>query len=247
MDMRQLGHRIKSQREKRRLRQSDIAGALQISAQAVSKWERGENAPDIAALPVLCRLLDVSIEWLLTGNEITADTFPATVFCTGLNGYAARSASLPPRDTAAWANSIYYTLTESLLRFDGVPIKYVGDGSLGFFAGAAHARRAFDAALAARRALASPDLVIALHSGDIFLGTIGHPDYARPDIIGQTVNTAFLTLPYVSEHCKSGIGVTAAAAELLEGEFELEPRGEVSVLGAPAPVAIFELNEILLK
>ncbi|MEZ6186165.1 MAG: helix-turn-helix transcriptional regulator [Planctomycetota bacterium] len=27
-----------------------VANALQISAQAVSKWERGENAPDISVL-----------------------------------------------------------------------------------------------------------------------------------------------------------------------------------------------------
>ena len=42
-----LGQRIKGLREKLGLKQRDVAGALQISAQAVSKWERDENYPDI--------------------------------------------------------------------------------------------------------------------------------------------------------------------------------------------------------
>ena len=80
MDLRKLGVRIKRRREKRHLRQSDIASALRISAQAVSKWERGENAPDISLLVELARLLDVSVEWLLGGMAGETDTFEATVF-----------------------------------------------------------------------------------------------------------------------------------------------------------------------
>ena len=65
MNMKELGQRIKNQREKRGLRQLDIADALQISAQAVSKWERGESAPDISVLVRLSRLLGASVECLL--------------------------------------------------------------------------------------------------------------------------------------------------------------------------------------
>ena len=65
MNLKELGKRIRAQREKCRLKQVDIANALQISAQAVSKWERGENAPDIAVLLDLTRLLGVSTDWLL--------------------------------------------------------------------------------------------------------------------------------------------------------------------------------------
>ena len=53
-----------------------------------------------------------------------------------------------------------------------------------------------------------PDLVVVLHAGEIFLGSAGHPDYARTDIIGQTVNTAFLAMPFVAAHCPGGIGIT---------------------------------------
>ena len=60
-----LGDRIRRQREKRGIKQQDIAHALQVSPQAVSKWERGENAPDISLLGPLARLLGVSTDWLL--------------------------------------------------------------------------------------------------------------------------------------------------------------------------------------
>ena len=80
MNLKQLGLRIKAQREWRKLRQADVASALQISAQAVSKWERGENAPDISVLVGLARLLGVSVEWLLGGTSAETDTFPAIVF-----------------------------------------------------------------------------------------------------------------------------------------------------------------------
>jgi class 3 adenylate cyclase len=240
MNMRQLGERIRDQRVKRRLRQVDIANALQISAQAVSKWERGENAPDIAILGDLSRLLGVSIEWLLGIRAAETDTFPATVFCTSVNGYAQRSAEMAPRDVAAWVNGIYFGVTEAVLRFDGVPVKYVGDGFLGFFAGVDHPIRALRAALHAKHISDTSDIVITLHAGDVFLGTIGHPDYARADIIGETVNAAFLAMPWVAENCPSGIGFTGTVAEALPEDMACQSIGTVEVLGEDAPLVIHE-------
>jgi class 3 adenylate cyclase len=238
MNMRDMGQRIKTRREKRGLRQSDIADALRISAQAVSKWERGENAPDIALLISLCRLLDVTVEWLLQGDAPDRDTFPATVFCTSLNGFARRAATMAPGDLAAWVNGIYYSVTEALRAHGGVPVKYVGDGSLGFFAGEGHEQRALQAALHAQRMLDTYELVITLHCGEIFLGAIGHPDYARPDVLGATVNTAFLVMPWVAAHCKTRIGITGSVAAGLGRS--VARTGETQVLGLTGMVEIFE-------
>ncbi|MFA6450315.1 MAG: helix-turn-helix domain-containing protein [bacterium] len=239
MDMKEFGARIRERRELLRLRQSDIAGALQISVQAVSKWERGENAPDITTLPELARLLGVSIEWLLGVTTPESDTFPATVFCTSINGFAKRAASMPPRDLAAWTNVVFFSLTETVKRFDGVPVKYVGDGFLGFFAGNDHRRRACSAALAAQALGVVPGLVITLNSGDIYLGAIGHPDYTTRDILGETVNTAFIVMPWVGGNCPSGIGVTGSVA----GDPALKPlfakKGQVKLHG-PEKVDVYE-------
>jgi class 3 adenylate cyclase len=243
MDLGILGQRIKQQREKRKLRQADIAHALRLSAQAVSKWERGENAPDIAVLLDLSRLLGVSVEWILTGSAAVPGTFPAVVLCTSLTGYAERASQLAPAELAAWSNTIHYAVTEAVLRHDGVPIKCVGDGFLGFFAGPDQANRALAAARQAKMAYDRPELVIVLHQGEIFLGSIGHPDYARTDIIGQTVNIAFMVMPRVAEKCPSGIGLTTSVHALLAPQPQgacCRKRGQVAVRGLPEALALYE-------
>ena len=240
MDLGTLGQRIRQQRERRQLRQADIASALRLTSQAVSKWERGENAPDIAVLIGLARLLGVSVEWILTGRQEAPGTFPAVVLCTSLNGYAERASRVAPADLAAWANTVHYAVTEAVLRFDGVPVKCVGDGFLGFFAGPGKADRALNAARQAKQLFEGPDLAVVLHAGEIFLGSVGHPDYARTDIIGQTVNTAFLAMPFVAAHCSGGIGLTRAVLdELTEGAEALE-RGRVAVAGEREALTVYE-------
>ena len=240
MNLKELGERVRSRRERLSLRQADVAAALRVSAQAVSKWERGENAPDLSVLPGLAGLMGVSIEWLLGATAPSTDTFAATVFCTSLNGFAQRAAALPPRELAAWANRIYYAITEAVTRFDGVPVKYVGDGFLGFFAGAGQAPRALQAARMTRQGLSPAEVVIVLHSGEIYLGALGHPQYQQKDILGRTVNTAFLCMPWVASHCRTGIGLTEAVARELESPSGLLRAGRVRVKGAGAPVTIYE-------
>jgi class 3 adenylate cyclase len=242
MNLVELGLRIKNLREQRGFKQRDIANALQISAQAVSKWERGENAPDIAVLLDLTKLLGVTCDTLLGRREKLDDTFEATVFCTGLNGFAQRSTVMPPRDVARWANGLFHLVTESVDRFDGIPVKYVGDGFLGFFSGPNHARRAVQAALDARTHVPTPDLVIALNTGDIYLGKIGHEEYARPDIIGDTVNTAFIAMSWISGNLKSRLGMTETVAERVKNEFKLSKPQSLDLKLTNKKIKMYELK-----
>jgi len=77
MNVAEVGERIRQRRGQVGLRQRDLADALQLSAQAVSKWERGENAPDIGLLPDLARLLGISTDWLLAGFDDSPDLLKA--------------------------------------------------------------------------------------------------------------------------------------------------------------------------
>ena len=212
MDVGALGIRIRNRREIRGLRQADLATALRVSPQAVSKWERGENAPDISILVALARMLDVSVEWLLTGAS-ERETFEGVVFVTRIEGFLERSPHESPRALAAWINGIHATTTETVRQHDGVPVKYVGDGFLAFLTGAHACDRAIRAALQCRRIIAETGLVISLHMGDIYLGLIGHPDYAVLDILGSTVNTAFAILSRTAERCPEQIAVTRAVRD----------------------------------
>lgn len=68
-----LGNGIQSLRKKRSLSQGDVAAKLQISVQAVSKWETGKANPDLFLLPRLAELFGVSIDELFSeGTETPA-------------------------------------------------------------------------------------------------------------------------------------------------------------------------------
>ena len=55
------------------LTQEDIAQYLGITAQSVSKWERGESYPDITFLPALANVFETSIDLLLGMDTIRAE------------------------------------------------------------------------------------------------------------------------------------------------------------------------------
>ena len=220
MNMDELAKRIRSQREKRRLRQNDVASALQVSPQAVSKWERGENAPDISLLVPLARLLGVTVEWILGAYAEERDVFEAAVLAAGAQNARAMSEELAPRDFAEWTNGCCTQLTEAVLRHDGVPVKYMGPGILAFFSGGDHARRALGAAVTARRVSAAP-VKAGVSVGSIYFGPIGHPDYAQPDVMGGAVSIALLAMDWAAANTKSGIAVCGAAAEGAGDTFRL--------------------------
>jgi transcriptional regulator with XRE-family HTH domain len=218
MIVQELGMRIRRQREKRGLTQNDVAHALQLSPQAVSKWERGENAPDIALLVPLAKLLGVSIDWLMGRYVEDLDVFQVTVLASGVQAGRQRAEEMAAKDFAVWVNAHCYVATEAVLRHDGVPIKYIGPGILSFFSGANHEERAIRAALHAVE-IAADALKIGIGSGEVFLGSIGHSDYARPDIIGDVVGVVLCAKDWAAAHTAGGIAVMASTLAATSQEF----------------------------
>lgn len=64
-----LGTRIAALRKEKGLKQDEIADILGVSGQAVSKWENDQTCPDIALLPKLAEILNVSVDELLSGKR----------------------------------------------------------------------------------------------------------------------------------------------------------------------------------
>ena len=64
-----IGKRIAALRREKGLKQEDVAQQLEVSSQAVSKWENDQSCPDISLLPKLAKLLGVTVDTLLTGEE----------------------------------------------------------------------------------------------------------------------------------------------------------------------------------
>lgn len=57
-----LGNKIRELRRQRNLTQEQLAASLNISAQAVSKWEMGASYPDMTMIPTLAAFFKVSID-----------------------------------------------------------------------------------------------------------------------------------------------------------------------------------------
>lgn len=74
-----IGERIASLRKLKNLSQGELAEALDISRQAVSKWENGQNTPDTTNLIRLSELLDTEVEYLATGVHPVYEPAPIVV------------------------------------------------------------------------------------------------------------------------------------------------------------------------
>ena len=64
-----LGERIIELRSACGLSQNQLAKAMDVSRQAVSKWETGQSVPDPVKMIHLAEVLDTDIEYLTTGRR----------------------------------------------------------------------------------------------------------------------------------------------------------------------------------
>lgn len=88
MDTIKVGGQIAALRKAKELTQSELGDRIGVSFQAVSKWERGETLPDITLLPDLAKILETTIDNILTGSEKAIEykgKFTVTDMKKGLN------------------------------------------------------------------------------------------------------------------------------------------------------------------
>lgn len=71
-DPREVGRRIQERRKQKRLTREQLAQAVCISVQAVSRWENGESMPNIGTFPALCKTLGASADARM-GNHPTSN------------------------------------------------------------------------------------------------------------------------------------------------------------------------------
>ena len=74
-----IGERIISLRNERNISQGQIAKAMNVSRQAVSKWENDLSSPDTLNLIRLADLLNTDVEYLATGKLLPPSPSPAPI------------------------------------------------------------------------------------------------------------------------------------------------------------------------
>lgn len=240
MELTELGERIRTLRLQRGFTQQHVASALDVTAQAVSKWELGDNAPDLFLMPALAALMNTSIDTLMGYERRTIRSVEGSVFFTSHSGYTAKAEKTKAVDLAVYLNSHFYSITECVLQRAGLPIKYLGDAFLAVFIAGNHRKNAVEAALAAR-SISENSLAIGISSGHFYMGPIGHPDFARLDVIGDYVNLAARIQTWAGQNTASGIAASAETISGCPGDIQTGEPHAVDIKGKTEPVTLHEV------
>ena len=75
MNQEKIGRFIAEKRKAKKLTQMQLAEKLNITDRAVSKWETGKSMPDTLIMLDLCNILDITVNELLSGEEIVMEDY----------------------------------------------------------------------------------------------------------------------------------------------------------------------------
>ena len=73
MNLKKIGQYIQTKRKALGLTQAELAERLGMSNKSVSKWERGVCLPDVSIYMELCKILDISLNEFIAGEDLTED------------------------------------------------------------------------------------------------------------------------------------------------------------------------------
>ena len=77
MDQKRTGLYIAEKRKQKNMTQAMLAEQMHVSKNAVSKWERGLNLPEVSSMQQLCQILGITLNELSVGEDIKEEVFPA--------------------------------------------------------------------------------------------------------------------------------------------------------------------------
>jgi transcriptional regulator with XRE-family HTH domain len=85
MMMKQLGDQLKLLRKERNWTQEHLAQKLNVSRSQISKWENGDQLPDIKSIEEISNLFNVSVDFLLGRQRTTKEVLHEVQRAYGTN------------------------------------------------------------------------------------------------------------------------------------------------------------------
>lgn len=167
----------------------------------------------------------------------------ATVLITDISAFTQRVEKSTPEEVAGVLNDYYYRFTEAVLKFGGIPVKYMGDSFLCYFTGDNHELRAVRAAVQGKET-ATETISIGISSGPVFVGKLGHPEYAINDIIGETVHLAVRTIGWIGQNAPSGIAATSFTVDPIRENLLIGNEERRQVKGIEKTISLFEITGV---
>ena len=202
------------------------------------------SAPAISSLPTL----------LPEALRRETDRRQVTILFADLSGFTALAERIDPEEVRAFQSALFDTLAQATLGHGGFVDKFMGDAVLAVFgAPIAHEddpERALQTALdmLARATALSADwearlgqpvtLHIAVHTGPVVAGSLGHAAGAAYEVTGDTVNTASRLLGAAAP---GTILVSDATHALARHRFAFQADGEVTLRGKARPIGVHRL------
>ncbi len=179
-----------------------------------------------------------------------------TVFFADIAGFTSISEKTSAEDIATMLHRVLNSLTEVIIRNNGVIDKYIGDCVMAFWGAPLETDKdEINACYAAIQCVSSLDelnnslrndgfpeiaIRVGIHSGDAIAGNIGSDRLFHYTAIGDTVNLAS-RLESVNKFFKTMIIVSEDTIKETDNHFFARMLGVIEVKGKTLPIKIFEL------
>ncbi len=190
------------------------------------------------------------------GTDLAGEIRTVSVLMSDVRGFTTLSERLPPAAVSATMNEYLTAMAEVILAHGGYVIDFVGDGilavfgaplddpehtwhavqtALGMHAAVGRLNRDWEAAGRAQLAMGA-----AVHTGEVFAGTLGAPRKKKYAVLGDPVNTT-ARIEGLNRDFGTGILISGATLAAVKGRVRVRDRGTVTVKGRQQPVELFEL------
>lgn len=127
-----LSEKILYCRKKSGLSQEALAQKLNVSRQAVSKWETGEATPDISNLALLAKEFNVTADWLISDEEpvedVNSQVSSDTSWLDHVPGFIGRMFK-----KYGWIFGVYLAVAGTLFAGIGAAAKFISEGMFSSF------------------------------------------------------------------------------------------------------------------
>jgi adenylate cyclase len=179
-----------------------------------------------------------------------------TVLFADIRGFSRVSEKLGPAGTVQWIGDALGTLSECVLRHEGVVVDYIGDELMAMWGAPDqqpdHARRAGQAALDMLAALpqlntrwqpqlgATTDLGIGINTGVARVGNVGSSFRLKYGPLGDTVNLAS-RVQGANKYLKTRLLLTEDTQRLIQADFPTRRVCTVRVVNIERPIVLYEL------
>lgn len=212
----------------------------------------GDDDQGLLLSKYVCQRLVSRVMEAAHGGTFGGERTFATVLFIDIDGFTGLAERCEPERVMQILNRNLEIVVDTIFRYDGAVLKFLGDGVLAAFG--VHQRRDDDVERAAMAALevhaniqaaqgAVPadervGVAVGLHCGDLVCGNIGHRERLDFTIIGDTVNIAqrVQTLAQAGETL-----VSADVAAAIGDSFILDDGHEASVKGRAHAIRVYRL------